>query len=167
MALSTMISLELPHLTVLSKCDLVDDKKVLKRYVKLEYGKTFVDAGDDEHIKAFHAVGGDVDKIDFKSLDEKKAFEKDQNYSVKDKFNEKYKVLTDKIKDIVHDYNLVSLLPLDVTEPESIQEIIYHADNIMQFGELKEPEENAYLEAENRLNEGQDSFFQGNMNFEG
>lgn len=31
MALSTMMSLELPHVTVLSKCDLVEDKKSLSR----------------------------------------------------------------------------------------------------------------------------------------
>lgn len=32
MTLSTMMSLELPHVTVLSKCDLVEDKKNLSRY---------------------------------------------------------------------------------------------------------------------------------------
>ena len=35
MALSAMMSLSLPHLTVLSKCDLVEDKKLLKKYLKL------------------------------------------------------------------------------------------------------------------------------------
>jgi GPN-loop GTPase len=37
MALSTMMSLELPHITVLSKCDLIEDKKFLKRFLKMEY----------------------------------------------------------------------------------------------------------------------------------
>lgn len=31
MALSTMMSLELPHVTVLSKCDLVEDKRSLSK----------------------------------------------------------------------------------------------------------------------------------------
>lgn len=38
MALSTMMSLELPHLTVLSKCDLVSDKTSLSKYYLLHPG---------------------------------------------------------------------------------------------------------------------------------
>jgi len=46
---------------------------------------------------------------------------------------------------------LVSLLPLDSADPESIQEIIYHADNNIQYGEMNEVDENAYFEAEDKL----------------
>lgn len=33
MALSTMMSLSLPHITVLSKCDLVGNKKIIKKFI--------------------------------------------------------------------------------------------------------------------------------------
>ena len=148
MAQSTMVSLELPHITVLSKCDLVDDKKVQKRYTKQQYGKNYVDAGDEEHIKAYHEANGKVDNINFDKLDEEKQLKQDANYAVNDKFNDKYKRLTDKIRDIVNDYNMVSLLPMDINEPETVHDIIYHADTVIQYGELKEPDENAYFEAE-------------------
>ena len=104
-----MISLELPAITVLSKCDLVDDKKVLKKYLKLDYGKAIVDCGDDEHIKQFHAANGNVDKIDFDKMNKDKELQQDANYMVKDKFNSKYKKLTEKIIEIVNNYNLVAL----------------------------------------------------------
>jgi hypothetical protein len=45
----------------------------------------------------------------------------------------------------------VSLLPLDCNDPETIQAIIYHADNNIQYGEQKEPDENTYFEAEDKL----------------
>lgn len=53
MALSTMMSLELPHLTVLSKCDLVEDKKNLSRFLNADYRQKKVDFDDISHIKAF------------------------------------------------------------------------------------------------------------------
>ena len=163
MATSCMISLELPHITVLSKCDLVEDKKILKKYLKLDYGKKIVDAGDEEHIQQYHELNGDTDKIDFGKLNDQKELGRDANYMVKDKFNNKYRKLTEKIIGIVNDYNLVSLQPLDINDPETVQDIIYHADNTIQYGELKEPDENAYLEAENKLNAASDTFFNGNM----
>jgi hypothetical protein len=33
MALSAMTSLQLPHLTVLTKCDLIKDKELLQKYL--------------------------------------------------------------------------------------------------------------------------------------
>ncbi len=34
MALSAMIMLNLPHITVLSKCDLIGNKKIIKQFLK-------------------------------------------------------------------------------------------------------------------------------------
>jgi len=116
-----------------------------------------------EHIKAFHKANGEVDKMDFEKLDDDKNMKTDQNYAVNDKFNDKYKKLTQKIKSIVEDYNMVSLLPMDINDPETVHDIIYHADSVIQYGELKEPEESAYFEAEDKLNRDANAYFGGNM----
>lgn len=89
----------MPHITVLSKCDLVDDKKLLKKYCKLEYGKTYIDAGDDEHIKAFHAAEGKVENMDWEKLDKDGMLKQDVNYEVGSRFSQKYTKLTERIKD--------------------------------------------------------------------
>ena len=51
MALSTMMSLELPHISVLSKCDLVSDKYNLSKYLNAEYRQKKVDFDDISHLK--------------------------------------------------------------------------------------------------------------------
>lgn len=49
---------------------------------------------------------------------------------------------------------MVSLLPLDVTDPETIESIIYHTDTNIGYLENKEAEERHYFEAEERLGMG-------------
>ena len=97
-----MISLELPHITVLSKCDLVQDKKVQKKYLKLEYSKKYVDADDVRHIHAFNRAGGNVDEMDMDSI-HKEDNEKDQT-ELLSHFSNKYSRLTQKIKELVNIY---------------------------------------------------------------
>jgi hypothetical protein len=39
----------------------------------------------------------------------------------------------------IEDQNLVSFLPLDVTDEDSVNTILSHIDNMMQYGEDEEP----------------------------
>lgn len=41
----------------------------------------------------------------------------------------------------IDDFNMVSFLPLDVTDEESLGTVLSHIDNAMQFGEHEEPKE--------------------------
>ena len=43
------------------------------------------------------------------------------------------------------------MLPLDTNEEDSITDIIYHCDQIIQYGESLESDEKAYLRAEDKL----------------
>ena len=144
-----MLSLGLPHLTVLSKCDLFPDKAQLEAFLNLEYRTKPVDFDDDEHIKAFNKYNGDVDAI----FDDPKVREKgaDDPKNQVIKFNEKYEKLSLRIKEIVNDYNLVSLLPLDVEDHDTITDIIYHADHNIQYGEDREGNEKAIKEVEKMM----------------
>lgn len=48
-----MMSLELPHLTVLSKCDLVEDKVNLSKFLNADYKQKRVNFDDVSHIEKF------------------------------------------------------------------------------------------------------------------
>ena len=52
----------------------------------------------------------------------------------------------------VEDYSIVSLLPLDINDEETISDLIYHCDHVIQYGEGKEADEKAYTHAESRMN---------------
>ena len=51
------------------------------------------------------------------------------------RFNLQLRMLTIKIED----QNLVSFLPLDVTQEDSVNTVLSHIDNMMQYGEDEEP----------------------------
>ena len=130
-----MMSLGLPHITVLSKCDLVEDKEHLEKYLAMEYKQRIVDLDDDAHIKALADNKGDVDKV-FPSNREPQFFSK------------KFYKLSEKLREIVEAYNLVCLLPLDINNEETIRDVIYHADNNIQFGDDREADESNIKKAE-------------------
>lgn len=48
------------------------------------------------------------------------------------------------------------MLPLDAGDEDTITDIIYHCDHVIQFGENQEADEKAYLNAESKLR--QDTF---------
>lgn len=50
-------------------------------------------------------------------------------------FNDHLSLLTRQIED----QNLVSFLPLDVTQEDSVNTVLSHIDNMMQYGEDEEP----------------------------
>lgn len=132
-----MMSLELPHITVLSKCDLIEDKRNLSRFLNADYKQKKVDFTDISHLAAFQA------EQNRKEEPEKK----------KTKFEKKYELLSERIQTIVEDFSLISMLPLDIHDEETITDIIYHSDSIIQFNEAQESDEKDYLHAEARLNE--------------
>lgn len=41
----------------------------------------------------------------------------------------------------IEDHPLVSFLPLDLTQPDSIETVLSHIDYTMQYGEDEEPKE--------------------------
>jgi len=117
--LATMMNLGLPHLSVLSKCDLVMDKKFLNRYIK-------------------HMDEIDLVKEEFPSH-----------------FSEKYLELTRSIKSVIDDYNMVSLMPLDITDEETIKDIILQTDMILQYDEYTGPNDKIYDDID-KMNEMQE-----------
>ncbi|RIB03828.1 GPN-loop GTPase [Gigaspora rosea] len=104
-AMSAMVSLEIPHINVLSKMDLLG--KVKQRELERYFDP-------DPLLLADEA-----------------------NTSMNPKFHD----LNRAIVQLIDDYNMVSFLPLNINDEDSITAVISHVDNALQFGEDQEPKE--------------------------
>lgn len=60
-----MMSLGLPHINVLSKCDLYPDKEKLDSFISMDNTPLTgpIDLDDESHIQAFNRHKGDVEKV--------------------------------------------------------------------------------------------------------
>lgn len=108
-ALSVMVTLEIPHLNVMSKIDLIDksDRTDLQKYLEPD-----IDLINDDKESAFY----------------KKKFHK----------------LNKALAKVIQDYSLVKFHPMDVSDEDSINEILMTIDNVLQYGEdqeIKEPKD--------------------------
>nr|QBH74276.1 hypothetical protein [Aphelinus abdominalis] len=95
-ALTAMINLELPHVNVLSKMDLLSKtaRKQLDKYLEPDPNNMLLEQDDDEYSKLTQALGR-----------------------------------------VIEDYGLVTFLPLNIKDEESIADIKLTIDNIIQYGE--------------------------------
>ncbi|KAG0147691.1 hypothetical protein CROQUDRAFT_655904 [Cronartium quercuum f. sp. fusiforme G11] len=112
-ATSAMINLQVPHLNLLSKMDL------------LKSGRA-----------------GGIGQIGPKELE--RYLDPDPDLlvdEVNSKTNAKFHNLNQAISQLIQDFNMVSFIPLDVTDEDSLGTILSHIDNSMQYGEHEEPKE--------------------------
>ncbi|ORX33806.1 GPN-loop GTPase 3-like protein [Kockovaella imperatae] len=111
-AMSCMLSLGISMVCIMSKMDLVKDKKgrlkkEVGRYLDPDPGLMWEEIKDDSD-------GGSTG-------------------------NRKFDALNRAVVGLIEDQNLVSFLPLDVTSEDSVNTILSHIDNMMQYGEDEEP----------------------------
>ncbi|KYQ92383.1 GPN-loop GTPase 3 [Tieghemostelium lacteum] len=107
MCLSAMIRLEVPHVNVLTKIDVLKKTgsfKDIEKFLDLEV-QTLVDDLNQETDNRFHRLNSAIGSL-------------------------------------LEDYNLVGFLPLDITDQESLNILLQHIDNSIQYGEDLEPQEN-------------------------
>lgn len=103
MCLSAMIQLELPHINVLTKCDLIQDKTEIDRFLDPSV-ETILD----------DLAGGT---------------------------SSKFEQLNVAMGALLEDYSMVSFVPLDISDDESVELVLSHVDNAIQYGEDLEPVE--------------------------
>lgn len=94
-ALTAMMSLGLPHLTVLTKCDIIEDKERIDEYIE------FAEEIDEVSI------------VDTASMT---------------MFEKKYNSLTRALRETIKDYSLVGIRKLDVSDEETILDLLAEAD---------------------------------------
>ena len=179
--LTAMVKLELPHINVLSKMDLLKQSLPLAKAPKpghLGLSHGFFDA-ELEDLKDYDCGdeddGNDGSGVAIKEREfgeeEEEEEEKDDDESGEDKDAEgereeilehyttvdvpyllgeldketgpKFRRLNEAIGQLLEDYNMVALAPLDITKDESLDALLIECDNATQYGEDEEPEEPA------------------------
>ena len=111
MALSAMMQLELPHVSVLTKCDTLHDRSIIDKYCDPDMTVVLAELAEE----GGGAEGGAEQRP--------------------------YSRLNAAIALLLEQYSMVSFVPLDLTDEDSIDELLQHADNAMQYGEDVEPQE--------------------------
>jgi GTPase SAR1 family protein len=132
-AMSAMLMLEMPHLNILSKMDLVKGqvaKREMKRFVQVDADLIDEDPSrrttDDEDNRKYR------DPASTDSLMSGSAFHK----------------LNKAVAQLIDDFSMVSYLKLDVQDEDSLGAILSYIDDAIQFSESQEPKEPREMEAE-------------------
>lgn len=135
-AMSAMIMLEVPHLNILSKMDLLKGqvkKKEIKRFITPDTSLLEDDPADIARRKAGL-------EIDPRSSDPK---DKDAVMS-----GETFKRLNTAVAGLIETFSMVSFLKLDCTDEDSVAAILSYIDDCIQYHEAQEPRELAEEEME-------------------
>ncbi|KAI0506818.1 GPN-loop GTPase 3 like protein [Xylaria bambusicola] len=134
-AMSAMIMLEVPHINILSKMDLVKDqvrKKDLKRFINPDSALL----EDDPAEVARRAAEGK------NSLDEA---EEDASADLQDKDTlmrgTGFRRLNKAVADLIESFSMISYLKLDVQDEDSVGAILSYIDDCIQYHEAQEPKE--------------------------
>jgi GTPase SAR1 family protein len=104
-ALSAMVLLELPHVNVLTKVDLLP-------------------AADKERLEELLSPGGS-----------------ELAATLSRRMAPRFRALNGALGDLLDSYDMVSFLPLDASDEESIAHLLLHIDHAIQYGEDMEPKE--------------------------
>jgi len=116
LSLSAMIALELPHVNILTKCDLIDEETV-ERVLEVESASQLWNMGEQNA----YSVGIDLAPSTItKPMDERR---------------KRQQRLTEIICSVLDDYTMVSFLPLNITDDESVDHVLMHVDHTIQYGE--------------------------------
>lgn len=125
-AMSAMLMLEMPHINILSKMDLVKGqvaKREMKRFVQVDADLIEDDPSrkttDEEDNKKYR------DPATTESLMSGSAFHK----------------LNKAVAQLIDDFSMVSYLKLDVQDEDSLGAVLSYIDDAIQFHEAQEPKE--------------------------
>ena len=146
MALSAMIQLEVPHVNVISKCDLRD-----------RASGTLNVSGSESAIGDDHQDSQEVEDYLVPDTLKLRGLVDTIHASASDSF----KQLHNAICTLLDDYTMVNFVALNIKSEESIELVLSHVDNAMNYGEDLEPMEPRFDEADDeRLARIQSAFEQ-------
>lgn len=138
-AMSAMIMLEIPHINILSKMDLVKDqvrKKDLKRFLTPDTGLL-----DDDPVElARQKAEGTADE----ELEAADPLDKDAVMK-----GASFRRLNRAVAGLIENFSMVSYLKLDVDDEDSVGAILSYIDDCIQYHEAQEPKELKDEEFEN------------------
>ncbi|KAI0111415.1 GPN-loop GTPase [Daldinia grandis] len=130
-AMSAMIMLEVPHINILSKMDLVKDqvrKKDMKRFLTPDTGLLDDDPDDIARRKA-EGVTEEEDEA---------ANPQDKDAVMR---GSSFRQLNRAVANLIENFSMVSYLKLDVQDEDSVGAILSYIDDCIQYHEAQEPKE--------------------------
>jgi GTPase SAR1 family protein len=128
-AMSAMILMEIPHINILSKMDLVKGqvrKKDLKRFITPDMSLLEDDPVELERRKA----GGEVEEEDKGPQDPNALMS-----------GATFKKLNAAVARLIETFSMVSYLKLDAGDEDSVGSILSYIDDCIQYHEAQEPKE--------------------------
>lgn len=126
-AMSAMIMLEVPHVNILSKMDLVKgsmSRKELKRFIDPDTSLLDDDPSDSSAATASAQLAGS----DPSAADSIMA-------------GGSFKRLNRAVAQLIDDFSMISFLQLDVQDEDSVGAILSYIDDAIQYHEAQEPRE--------------------------
>jgi GTPase SAR1 family protein len=135
LSLSTMVSLELPNLNVVSKCDLVA-KEAVEKVLDIESATLLFQAEQYNTTNEFHpkvsesAASNVLDPESEEDIDEDKELWR----TIERRSKQRHR-LTEAICSLLDDFHMVSFIPLDITDEDSLNDVLAYADAAVNYGE--------------------------------
>jgi GTPase SAR1 family protein len=133
-AMSAMLMLEVPHINVLSKMDLVKGqvkKKDLKKFLTPDTTLLDDDPASRQLSVGDNAGSGGGDDDESKPPDDKDQMMKGASF----------RRLNRAVASLIESFSMVNFLKLDVTDEDSVGAILSHIDDCIQFHEAQDPKE--------------------------
>lgn len=130
-AMSAMLMLEVPHINVLSKMDLIKGqvkKKDLKRFLTPDVALL-----EDDPIERNRRIqeGPEGEDDESKPVDEKEQVMKGASF----------RRLNRAVAGLIENFSMINYLRLDVTDEDSVGAILSYVDDCIQYHEAQDPKE--------------------------
>lgn len=129
-AMSAMIMLEVPHLNILSKMDLVKDqvrKKDLKRFIS-----------PDKSLLEDDPAPGTIGREPRRDDEDEAGNPYEPDLIMR---GASFRRLNRAVAGLIEDFGMVNYLKLDASDEDSVSSILSYIDDIIQYHEAQEPKE--------------------------
>ncbi|KAI9666586.1 MAG: ATP binding protein [Bathelium mastoideum] len=140
-AMSAMLMLELPHVNVLSKMDLIKDsipRRELKRFLDPDVGLLDEQQQDGDRA-ATRAVDAEQSLVFPVAVPPEESGDPSRAEDVM--AGKSFRRLNRAVGSLIGDFSMVSFLKLDVQDEDSVGAILSYIDDAIQFHEAQEPRE--------------------------
>lgn len=128
-AMSAMLMLEVPHINVLSKMDLVKGqvkKKDMKNFLTPDLALL-----EDDPLERKRLTSTEAEDDESKPVDDREQVMKGASF----------RRLNRAVASLIESFSMVNYLKLDVTDEDSVAGILSHIDDCIQFHEAQDPKD--------------------------
>lgn len=136
LSLSAMVALELPHVSILTKCDLMDEQEIERI---LEYGSAQTIWDREQDRQSLIQRPHDWYNLDIMSSEPEIPIavttEERQRIQALEERRLKRERLTNSISQVLDDWQMVSFVPLNITDEESLEHVLSLVNHAVQYGE--------------------------------